>query len=51
MLPLNHSAVAHLINLTRIDGWYANALDIHPFKFIRFREHRAPSDVALANDR
>ncbi len=51
VLPLNHSAVAHLINLTRIDGWYANALDIHPFKFIRFREHRAPSDVALANDR
>jgi oligopeptide transport system substrate-binding protein len=47
VLPLNHSAVAHLINLTRIDGWYANALDIHPFKFIRFREQRAPSDVAL----
>ena len=51
VLPLNHSAVAHLINLTRIDGWYANPLDIHPFKFIRFRDNRAPSDVALAGDR
>jgi peptide/nickel transport system substrate-binding protein/oligopeptide transport system substrate-binding protein len=47
VLPLNHSAVAHLINLTRIEGWHANALDLHPFKFIRFRERRAPSDVAL----
>jgi peptide/nickel transport system substrate-binding protein/oligopeptide transport system substrate-binding protein len=51
VLPLNHSAVAHLINLTRIDGWFANALDLHPFKFIRFREHRAPADVALLNVR
>jgi oligopeptide transport system substrate-binding protein len=48
VLPLNHSAVAHLINLTRIEGWNANALDLHPFKFIRFRDYRAPSDVALA---
>ena len=47
VLPLNHSAVAHLINLTRIDGWHANALDLHPFKFIRFKEQRAPSGVAL----
>jgi ABC-type oligopeptide transport system substrate-binding subunit len=47
VLPLNHSAVAHLINLNRIDGWHANALDLHPFKFIRFKEQRAPSDVAL----
>jgi len=47
VLPLNHSAVAHLINLTRIEGWYANPLDLHPFKFIRFRVPRAPSDVAV----
>jgi len=51
VLPLNHSAVAHLINLTRIEGWHANALYLHPFKFIRFRERRAPSDVALVHGR
>jgi oligopeptide transport system substrate-binding protein len=51
VLPLNHSAGVHLINLKRIDGWYANALDLHPFKFIRFRENRVPSDVALVHGR
>ncbi len=48
VLPLNHQAVAHLINLTRIEGWHANPLDLHPFKYLRFRVLRAPSDVALA---
>jgi oligopeptide transport system substrate-binding protein len=47
VLPLNHQAVAHLINLTRIEGWHANPLDLHPFKYLRFRVPRAPSDVAL----
>lgn len=47
VLPLNHSAVAHLINLTHIDGWFANVLDLHPFKYIKFKVPRAPSDVAL----
>ena len=48
LLPLNNQAVAHLINLTRIEGWYANPLDLHPFKYLKFRIPRAPSDVALA---
>jgi hypothetical protein len=47
VLPQNHQAVAHLINLTRIEGWHANPLDLHPFKYLRFRVPRAPSDVAL----
>ena len=49
VLPLNHTAVAHLINLTRIEGWFANPLDLHPFKYLKFRQIRAPSDVALAS--
>lgn len=51
VLPLNHSAVAHLIDLNRIDGWFANPLDVHPFKFIKFRVHKAPSNVALVQGR
>ena len=31
----------------RIEGWHANPLDLHPFKYLRFRVPRAPSDVAL----
>jgi peptide/nickel transport system substrate-binding protein/oligopeptide transport system substrate-binding protein len=47
VLPLNHQAVAHLINLTRVEGWHANPLDLHPFKYIKIRIPRAPYDVAL----
>jgi peptide/nickel transport system substrate-binding protein/oligopeptide transport system substrate-binding protein len=48
ILPLNHTPAFHLIDLTRVDGWYANPLDIHPFKYIRFKEHRAPPGTAMA---
>ncbi len=46
ILPIAHLPEAHLIDLTRIEGWFPNPLDIHPFKFIGFREHRAPAGVA-----
>jgi peptide/nickel transport system substrate-binding protein/oligopeptide transport system substrate-binding protein len=48
VLPLNHQAVAHLISLSRIEGWHANLLDLHPFKYLKFRIPRAPHDVARA---
>lgn len=47
VLPLSHQAVVHLISLSRIEGWYPNPLDLHPFKYLKFRERRAPADVAL----
>lgn len=47
VLPLEHSAAVHLIDLDGVDGWYANPLDIHPFKFIGFKQRKAPSGVAL----
>jgi oligopeptide transport system substrate-binding protein len=48
VLPLNHTPAFHLIDLSRIDGWAPNPLDIHPFKFIRFKAHRAPPGTAMA---
>ncbi len=51
ILPLNHTPAFHLIDLSRVDGWYPNPLDIHPFKFIRFKEHRAPPGTAMAPSR
>jgi oligopeptide transport system substrate-binding protein len=48
VLPLNHTPAFHLIDLSRVDGWFPNPLDIHPFKFIRFKEHRAPPGTAMA---
>jgi oligopeptide transport system substrate-binding protein len=47
ILPLSHTPAVHLIDLERIDGWYPNILDIHPFKFIGFKEQKAPAGVAM----
>ena len=47
ILPLYHQAAVHLINLDHVDGWFPNPLDIHPFKFIKFKPFRAPSGIAM----
>ena len=47
VLPVEHSAAVHLIDLEHVDGWYPNPLDIHPFKFIGFKERKAPAGVAM----
>lgn len=47
VLPLTHSAAVHLIDLDRIDGWFPNPLDVHPFKFIKFKEKRVPTGIAM----
>ena len=38
----------NIVNRGRVDGWYPNALDIHPFRFIRFRRLQGPRGVAAA---
>ena len=50
VLPLSHSAAVHLIDLDRVDGWFPNPLDIHPFKFIRFKEKRTPTGIAMKGE-
>ncbi len=47
ILPLYHQAAVHLINLSHVDGWFPNPLDIHPFKFMKFKPFRAPSGIAM----
>jgi len=32
LIPLSHTPSFNLIDRDEIGGWYANALDIHPFK-------------------
>ncbi|CEM62528.1 peptide ABC transporter substrate-binding protein [Treponema phagedenis] len=36
ILPLSHSPAINVIDLRSIGGWYPNAINIHPFKFIKF---------------
>lgn len=50
ILPLSHNPALNIIDVNGIEGWYPNALDIHPFKFIRFVPKKALPGVALAPD-
>ncbi len=47
MLPIYHSLAANVIDTDYIDGWYPNALDIHPFKYLAFGERKIRSNVAV----
>ena len=38
VMPITHSISLHAINLQQIGGWYVNALDIHPYKYLYFKE-------------
>lgn len=44
ILPISHSVCLHVINPQTVGGWYTNALDIHPLKYLFFREE--PSGVS-----
>lgn len=48
VLPINNNPSLNLIDLDRIDGWYPNPLDIHPFKYIQYKKPAvAPGAVLL----
>lgn len=36
IIPVSHSTSVNIIDTFSISGWYSNAIDIHPFKFIKF---------------
>ena len=48
ILPISHMVAFNLVSRGRLDGWYPNALDIHPFRFIRFKRLEGPRGVAGA---
>ncbi len=41
ILPLAHFPAIHMLDLRFLGGWYPNALDIHPFKYL-YRKNEAP---------
>jgi oligopeptide transport system substrate-binding protein len=47
VLPLYHSLAANVIDTDFVDGWYPNALDIHPFKYLAFGERKLRGNVAM----
>jgi len=43
VMPITHSISLHAVNLQQVGGWYVNALDIHPFKYLYFKETKVES--------
>jgi peptide/nickel transport system substrate-binding protein/oligopeptide transport system substrate-binding protein len=37
VLPISHSPAVNVVDLDEIAGWFPNALDIHPFKYLFFK--------------
>lgn len=56
ILPVSHPVSLHAINPYAVGGWYTNALDIHPFKYLYLKPDtsivpnlvRSSSDETLA---
>jgi peptide/nickel transport system substrate-binding protein/oligopeptide transport system substrate-binding protein len=48
VLPLYHILAANIVDTEFVEGWYMNALDIHPFKYLAFGERSVRPNVAMA---
>lgn len=46
VLPVYHGMAASVIDLDYIEGWFQNALDIHPYKYLKFGSHSIKPNVA-----
>jgi len=51
VLPLYHNLAVNVIDPNYIVGWYDNALDIHPFKYMHFGTKQSGPNVALLGGR
>jgi peptide/nickel transport system substrate-binding protein/oligopeptide transport system substrate-binding protein len=47
VLPIFHSSALNVVNMTELEGWFPNALDIHPVKYFAFRAFRPLPGVVL----
>ena len=47
VLPISYSPALNIVDTNELDGWYPNALDIHPFKYLSFKTFRPLPGVAM----
>jgi len=47
VLPIYYSPALNIIDTGEMDGWYPNAMDIHPFKYMAFKAFRPLPGVAF----
>jgi peptide/nickel transport system substrate-binding protein/oligopeptide transport system substrate-binding protein len=50
VLPICFNPALNIVDTGELDGWYPNALDIHPFKYLSFRAFRPLPGVAMVNE-
>jgi len=50
VLPISYSPAVNVIDSNEIDGWYPNALDIHPFKYMSIKARSPLPNVAIADE-
>ena len=46
VLPTYHSIAVNVVDSDYVEGWFSNALDLHPFKYLGFGERRVRPNVA-----
>jgi peptide/nickel transport system substrate-binding protein/oligopeptide transport system substrate-binding protein len=47
VIPIYYSPAVNIIDIEELDGWYPNALDIHPFKYLQFKAYKPAPGIAL----
>ncbi|MDR0402853.1 MAG: peptide ABC transporter substrate-binding protein [Treponema sp.] len=47
VLPISYTPALNIVDTDELDGWFPNALDIHPFKYLSFKAFRPLPGVAL----
>lgn len=50
VLPISYSPAINIVDINEIDGWFPNALDIHPFKYLSFKAFRPLPGVVMATE-
>jgi peptide/nickel transport system substrate-binding protein/oligopeptide transport system substrate-binding protein len=51
VLPISYSPAINIVDTHELGGWFPNALDIHPFKYLNFKAFRPlPGVVMRTND-
>ncbi|MDR2602182.1 MAG: peptide ABC transporter substrate-binding protein [Spirochaetaceae bacterium] len=48
VLPLYYNYALNIIDTSEIDGWFRNVLDIHPFKYLSFKNYRPLPSVVYS---
>jgi peptide/nickel transport system substrate-binding protein/oligopeptide transport system substrate-binding protein len=47
VLPISYSPAVNIVDTNELGGWFPNALDIHPFKYLNFRAFRPLPGVVM----